>query len=185
MSTASVGPIVDAAFYVLELLIFARVMLSWFPISPWNPIARWLRRIVDPILRPFRHVLPSFSGIDFSPLLALATIYVLQQVADSLLYTHSLSVGNALLSLVRQVALGIIIVVCVVLFVRVVFSFLHADPWHPMVMMVRRFSDPIVRPFAGVVPLSTAVDGGAALAFLAFLVLYFLGRTLFNSLGAF
>ena len=182
------GPIpglVYFAFSVLELLVFARVMLSWLPISPWNPVARWLRRIVDPILRPFRRVLPSFSGIDFSPLLALATIYVLQTVVNSLLLSCGISPVNAILSVVRQVALGIVIFFCVVLFVRLLFSLFHADPWHPIVLMVRRFTDPLVRPFAAVVPRGASIDGGAAIAFLVFLALYFVGRALFDAAGIF
>jgi hypothetical protein len=35
------------------------------------------------------------------------------------------------------------------------------------------------------VPRSAAFDGAAALAFLAFLVLYFAGRAFFNAIGAF
>jgi YggT family protein len=188
VTLSGVGPlasIIDLLFTILELLVFARVMLSWLPISPWHPIARWLRRIVDPILRPFRRVLPSFSGIDFSPLLALAVLYVLQQVVHSLLTVGAVSPRYAVLSVVRQVALGIVIFFCIVLFVRLLFSLFHADPWHPIVVMVRRFSDPLVRPFAGVVPRGAAIDGGAAIAFLVFLALFFVGRALFDAAGVF
>ena len=55
----------------LTVLIIARIAVSWIGLSPWHPIVRWLRVIVDPILAPFRRILPSFSGIDFSPILAL------------------------------------------------------------------------------------------------------------------
>jgi len=185
MSSTSIVQVINLAFIILELLILARVLLTWFPVSPWNPWARLLRRIVDPILSPFRRVLPSFGGMDFSPLLALAVIYVVNQVIDSLILTQGASVGTAILEVVRQVALGIIVVMLVVLFVRLVFSFFHADPWHPMVMMVRRFSDPMVRPFSGMVPRNAGIDGGAALAFLVFLVLFFVGRALFSALGAY
>jgi YggT family protein len=188
MTLTSVSPlasIVDLLFTLLELIVFARVMLSWLPISPWHPVARWLRRIGDPILRPFQRVLPSFSGIDFSPLLALAVLYVLQQVVHSLLVTGSVSPGLAVLSVVRQVALGIVLFFCIALFLRLLFSLFHASPWHPLVMMVRRFTDPLVRPFAGLVPRGAAIDGGAAIAFLVFLVLYFVGRALFDAAGVF
>jgi YggT family protein len=181
----TLASIIDLLFTILELLVFARVMLSWLPISPWHPVARWLRRIVDPILRPFRRVLPSFSGIDFSPLLALAVLYVLQQVVHSLLVEGSVSPGYAVLSVVRQVALGIVIFFCIVLFVRLLLSLFHADPWHPIVLMVRRFTDPLVRPFAAVVPRGASIDGGAAVAFLVFLALYFVGRALFDAAGVF
>jgi len=175
----------NALFSVLELLVLARVMLSWFPVSPWNPVARWLRRIVDPILLPFRRVLPSFSGIDFSPLLALVTLYILQQVVVTLLTTGTVSPGYAVLSLVRQVALGIVIVFCIALFVRLLFSLFHADRWHPAVVMVRRVTDPLVGPFASLVPRGAGLDGGAAIAFLVFLALYFVGRALFNAVGVY
>ena len=184
MNNLALAQVVDALFTILQLLIFARVMLSWFPISPWNPIARWLRRIVDPILRPFRRMLPSFGGLDFSPLLALAVIYVLHEVVLSLLLGGGVSPTLAVLAVVRQVTLTIVVIFCIVLFIRVLFSLFHADPWHPLVMGLRRLTDPIVRPFAGVVPRGAGIDGAAALAFLVVLALYFAGSALFNSLGA-
>lgn len=185
MDAGGLAWLVNTVFSILELLVVARVLLSWVPVSPWNPVARWLRRIVDPILAPFRRVLPNFSGIDFSPLLALATLYVLQQVLVSLLTVGSVSPGYAVLSVVRQVALGIVIFFCIVTFVRLLFSVFHADPWHPIVLMVRRFTDPIVRPFATVMPRAAAVDGGAAIAFLVLLALYFVGRALFDAAGVY
>ena len=184
MTSSTIVSIVNLAFIILELLILARVLLTWFPVSPWNRWARLLRRIVDPILSPFRRLLPTFGGMDFSPLLALAVIYVANQVIDSLILTQNASLGTAILEVVRQVALGIIIVVLVALFVRLVFSFFHADPWHPMVMMVRRFTDTMVRPFSRMAPRNAGIDGAAAIAFLVFLVLFFVGRALFDALGA-
>ena len=86
---------------------------------------------------------------------------------------------------VRQVALGIVIFFSIVLFVRLLLSLFHADPWHPMVLMVRRFTDPLVRPFAGLVPRGAAIDGGAAIAFLVFLALFFVGRALFDAAGVY
>jgi YggT family protein len=185
VSTDSVRSLVDAVFTILQLLIFARILLTWLPISPWNPIAKWLRIIVDPILRPFRRILPTFSGMDFSPLLALLVLYVLNRVIDSLILGAGVSPVAAILSVVRQLTLTIIVIFCIVVFIRLVFSFFHADPWHPLVMGVRRISDPLVRPFATVVPRSVAIDGAAALAFLVFLVLYFAGSAFFNAIGAF
>jgi YggT family protein len=182
------GPLpglVSLAFGILELLILARVLLSWFPISPWHPVSRWLHRIVDPILRPFRRILPTFGGMDFSPMLALATVYVLQSVVNNLLLSCGISPVNAVLSVVRAVVLGIIIVFCVITFIRVLFSLFHADPLHPIVMGVRRITDPLVRPFAAFVPRGAAVEGGAAIAFVVFLALYFLGAALFNAAGVY
>lgn len=185
MSTIATLNLVDSLFSILELLVFARILLTWLPISPWNPVARWLRRIVDPFLRPFRRLLPTFSGMDFSPLLALLVLYAANRVIDTLIAGGGLSPGTAILGIVRALLLTIIVIFCIVLFVRLVFSFFHADPWHPLVMGVRRVSDPLVHPFAAVVPRSTAIDGAAAVAFLVFLVLYFAGAAFFNAIGVY
>lgn len=58
------------------LALFARIVLSWFPGSPYGPSAQIrnvLSRITDPVLTPLRRVLPPVRigavGLDLSPLI--------------------------------------------------------------------------------------------------------------------
>lgn len=69
-------------YYALELLkwlIIARALMSWF-VSPYsdNPIARFLRKVTDPILRPLSGVIPPLGGIDIAPLVAFFAIHLTQ-----------------------------------------------------------------------------------------------------------
>lgn len=71
-------------YYLLEILkwlIIARAIMSWF-MSPYSdhPIARMLRRVTDPILRPISEMVPVMGGLDISPLLAFFAIQLLQMV---------------------------------------------------------------------------------------------------------
>ena len=71
-------------YYVLEALkwlIIIRALMSWF-VSPGsdNALARIVRRITDPILRPLSEMLPPMGGLDVSPLLAFFAIYLFQQL---------------------------------------------------------------------------------------------------------
>ena len=55
-------------------VIFARAILSFFPIrydSPLAPIAAFLHRITEPALAPIRRVLPPMGGLDLSPLVLI------------------------------------------------------------------------------------------------------------------
>ena len=62
----------------LELLLLARVLLSWFPnIDRSNPIIRFIYDLTEPILRPVRSVLPQTGMFDFSPLVVFLVIQVL------------------------------------------------------------------------------------------------------------
>ncbi len=49
--------------------------------DPYNPIVRFLYRATEPVLAPFRRLLPPYrtGGIDLSPLWVLLIIYILQE----------------------------------------------------------------------------------------------------------
>lgn len=52
------------------LTIFAGAILSWFA-QGYNPVVQVFHQVSEPVVRPFRRLLPPVSGIDFSPILAL------------------------------------------------------------------------------------------------------------------
>ena len=63
--------IINNAFNLLQMLIMARVFLSWIPHNPYNQFIQLLYQITEPILKPIRKILPMQSmGIDFSPIAA-------------------------------------------------------------------------------------------------------------------
>jgi YggT family protein len=64
---------------ILWVAILIRVLLSWFPIDPRNPIIRVLFEITEPVLAPFRRVIPRIGMFDLSPLAALLVIQLIQQ----------------------------------------------------------------------------------------------------------
>lgn len=71
-------------YYVLEALkwlIIARALMSWFvDPSTDNPVVNAIRRITDPILRPFSEMVPVMGGMDLSPLVAFFAIHILQML---------------------------------------------------------------------------------------------------------
>lgn len=74
--------LVTLLYFALELLkwlIIARVLMSWF-VSPYsrNPVARFIRAVTDPILRPLADVIPPLGGLDISPLIAFFVIHLTQ-----------------------------------------------------------------------------------------------------------
>jgi YggT family protein len=66
---------------VFELLLLARVLLSWFPnVDRSNPIIQLLYDITEPVLRPIRELLPQTGMIDFSPLILFLVIQVMMRL---------------------------------------------------------------------------------------------------------
>jgi YggT family protein len=80
--------IVDMLLQLLTYLIFASVIVSWLlafrVLSLEQPLIRslvvGLERLLDPLYRPVRRILPDFGGIDFSPLVVLLLIAMLRRL---------------------------------------------------------------------------------------------------------
>ena len=68
------------AIQALMLLIFVTSLLSWFNPNPRNPVVRLLRGIVDPLLHPIQTILPAGLGMDFSPIVAILVLWLLQNL---------------------------------------------------------------------------------------------------------
>jgi YggT family protein len=86
-----VHALIEIAHYLLTIatwIIIGQVILSWlFAFNVLNTSSSGVRtlavaidRITAPLYRPIRRILPDFGGIDFSPLVVLILIQVLQKL---------------------------------------------------------------------------------------------------------
>ena len=67
-------------FNALIFAIIARALLSWFNLSPSNPLVRILNDVTEPILAPLRRVVPTIGMIDITPIAAILLLQVIEQV---------------------------------------------------------------------------------------------------------
>jgi YggT family protein len=63
----------------LWLAVIGRAILSWFDPHFGNPISRFLFDVTEPILQPIRSIMPGGMMIDFSPMVAIVIISILQR----------------------------------------------------------------------------------------------------------
>ena len=56
---------------LLAFAIFARAILTWFPIDRSGPVFQALNAVTDPILEPLRRIIPPIGMIDVSPMVAM------------------------------------------------------------------------------------------------------------------
>lgn len=69
---------------VFSWLIIIAVILSYF-VSPYNPIRKTLDSLVNPFLNPIRKVVPNFGGFDFSSVVLILIVQVVEMLLISLL----------------------------------------------------------------------------------------------------
>jgi YggT family protein len=61
-------------FYLYSII--AAALLSW--VAPHNPAVQTMFQITEPVVAPFRRILPPTGGLDISPILAIFSIYIVQ-----------------------------------------------------------------------------------------------------------
>lgn len=85
---SAVQNFLDVFILVYILVIFAYIITSWvrLPYSPTlNRIQRFLYDVCNPYLRLFRRVVPPLGPLDLSPMLAVITLLVVQQILNAIL----------------------------------------------------------------------------------------------------
>ncbi len=65
-------------FTIMYWLIIIRVLLTWVSPDPFNPIVQFLNKVTEPVLEPFRRVIPMIGPLDISPVVALFVLQLLQ-----------------------------------------------------------------------------------------------------------
>ncbi len=69
--------IIRALATILMVVVIADIVLSYF-MSPYHPIRSTLDKIVHPMLAPIKKVVPPLGSIDFSPVILIILIQVVE-----------------------------------------------------------------------------------------------------------
>lgn len=78
--------VIDMLSRLFILLIIIHVILTYI-MSPFHPVRQWIDRIINPLLNPIRRIIPTVGMIDFSPLVLILLIQILDYVLRNLLRT--------------------------------------------------------------------------------------------------
>ncbi|MEE8390918.1 MAG: YggT family protein [Anaerolineae bacterium] len=77
--------LINWAFTLYSLAFIVRAFLSWFRISHYHPVARFLIQITEPLLVPLRRYIPPMGGMDFTPIVALLILRFAEQLLRTLI----------------------------------------------------------------------------------------------------
>ena len=83
--------IINLVFRLYSYAILARIVLSWIPLERNNLVVQFIYKITEPILAPFRIILPlGDMGLDLSPIIVFFLINLLQRSIINILISVAL-----------------------------------------------------------------------------------------------
>jgi YggT family protein len=72
--------VIDLVLNALIILTIARSLFSWFDPGMQSPIGKFLRQATEPIIAPIRQIVPSAGALDFSPMIAIFVLIIVERV---------------------------------------------------------------------------------------------------------
>src|SRR5438128_1333555 len=98
----AVVEIIQEVLNLYAYLLIAAAVMSWliaFNVANTrnqfvSAVAEFLYRITEPVLRPVRSIVPSFGGIDISPIIVIIIIMFLQKVIAYTLLCRTCILGE-------------------------------------------------------------------------------------------
>lgn len=158
--------IVQTVFGLAIGLFFFRFLMQGLRVDFRNPLAQFVYRLTNPVLMPFQKALPVVNGWNPAALLmtfvlTLAETWLLYRIADIGLPLPALLV-IALALLIQFAATALLWMIVI----RAILSFVSPDPYNPVVQMLCRLSDPMLKPLRKLIPPIGGLDLSPLLAVL-------------------
>ena len=83
-----IASLIHRVIQLLILVVIIQAVLSFF-LDPFHPVRRFLDRLVDPILAPIRRFLPPMAGLDFSPIVLIIGLQIIDMILTRLLLSFA------------------------------------------------------------------------------------------------
>ena len=133
---------------IFSILVFIRIIISWFGSFDQNKPVEILSSITDPYLGWWRKHFPIPIGVlDFSVVAAIVFLAVIQRILISIAYSHGITLGSVLAIVLLSVwgIISFILGFCfVIIILRMIAYLTNRDIYTPFWQMVDSISQPVL-----------------------------------------
>jgi len=133
---------------IYMMIIFVRIILTWFSWLRDSQIRDVLARITDPYINVFRRF--SFLRIgyvDLSPMAAIVVLSLVNRFLSTLAFQGKITIGITL-ALILQAAWGLVSVIIgfliIVLILRLIAHYMKFDTYSPFWRVIDSISQPVI-----------------------------------------
>ncbi len=151
----SIAQVATTIISLYMMIIFIRIVMTWFSGMNYGKAYLFLRSITDPYLDWFRHNLPvQFGGLDFSAVFGILILGLLNNVLAQIAATGTITLAS-LLAMVVFMLWGLVrfffvifLIIGVIRLVGIVFNLDHRGRfWGPLEQVINPLLGMVVRPF--------------------------------------
>ena len=167
---AAINYLLGFVFDAMLMILVIRVWLQLVRADFYNPMSQFIVKVSNPLVLPFRRVIPGFGGIDLATLVLAYLIASLKFIIIPLLNGGGIDIVSAsflgLIYLVKQTGVLLFIIMLVMALMSWV-----VQGYNPTQVIFQQLTDPVLKPIRRIIPSIGGLDLSILAAFLLLNVL--------------
>ncbi|NQZ82130.1 MAG: YggT family protein, partial [Colwellia sp.] len=162
---AAINYLLGFVFDAMLMILVIRVWLQLVRADFYNPMSQFIVKVSNPLVLPFRRVIPGFGGIDLATLVLAYLIASLKFIIIPLLNGGGIDIVSAsflgLIYLVKQTGVLLFIIMLVMALMSWV-----VQGYNPTQLIFQQLTDPVLKPIRRIIPSIGGLDLSILAAFL-------------------
>ncbi len=162
---AAVNYLLSFIFDALLMVLVIRVWLQLVRADFYNPLSQFVVKVTNPLVIPFRRVIPGFGGIDLATLVIAYLVASLKFIIIPALNGGPIDVLTALylgiLYLIKQTGFLLFVLMLVMALMSWV-----VQGYNPTQVILHQLTEPVLRPIRNIIPNIAGLDLSVLAAFL-------------------
>lgn len=163
--------LIEIVFGVIVALFVLRLLAEAVRADFYNPLSQFLYRSTNPVLIPLRRIVPNFRRINIAALLIAWLAEFLKNLALYALIGFRGAIPGVMLLGFADLLDFFAVLYLVMIFIWALLSFVSLDARHPLIPLLGRLVEPVLRPLRRILPAPGGLDLSPALAILIILLL--------------
>ena len=163
--------LIEFIFGILVGLVVLRILLQLVRANFHNPICQFLYKASNPLLMPLRKIIPAWRRLDIAGVVLAWALLLLKRVLIFAMLASVPSFGGLVLIALADLIGFTLMVMLILIFVRVILSFVGSDSYHPVVPLVFQLTEPVLKPVRKRLPVLGGFDLSPMIVVLAIFLL--------------
>ncbi|MDY6978453.1 MAG: YggT family protein [Pseudomonadota bacterium] len=151
--------LIQTIFGLYAIVVMLRLLLQWVRADFHNPISQFLVKATSAPLRPLRHFIPGYGGIDFAAVVLLLILKLVEIGLISLFPEFpALDIGGAVALAVVELLKLLLNVFIFGIIIMAVLSWIAPGTYNPVAALLHQLVEPVLRPFRRLLPPMGGLD---------------------------
>ncbi len=158
--------LVQTVFSLVILIVMLRLLLQMMRADFRNPVAEFLVKVTNPMLRPLRRFIPGIAGIDMASVVLLILLQMTELFVVTFIVGQTLPWGSLVILSVAEL-LGLVLNVFLFsILIQVIISWINPGLHNPVTSLLYSLNEPLLSRARRLIPPISGFDLSPILAML-------------------